>query len=100
MAVWVRAGLCCASRKLLWNPARAIGAARMGSAHEEPGRIEMPIASDDAQAIAVASRLIRDIGYEPVLIGGLAMGKHLMPGTALAGERTAEEIRRIVATLN
>jgi predicted dinucleotide-binding enzyme len=78
----------------------AIGAARMGSAHEQPGRIGMPIAGDDAQAIAVASRLIRDIGYEPVLIGGLVMGKHLMPGTALAGERTAEEIRRIAATLN
>jgi predicted dinucleotide-binding enzyme len=78
----------------------AIGAARMGSAHEEPGRVGMPIAGDDAQAIAMASRLIRDIGYEPVLIGGLVMGKHLMPGTALAGERTAEEIRRIAATLN
>ena len=77
----------------------AIGAARMGSAHEEPGRVGMPIAGDDAQAIAVASRLIRDIGYEPVLIGGLTMGKHLMPGTALAGERSAEEIRRIAATL-
>jgi predicted dinucleotide-binding enzyme len=78
----------------------AIGAARMGSAHEEPGRVGMPIASDDAQAVAVASRLIREIGYEPVLIGGLAMGKHLMPGTALAGERTPEEVRRIAATLN
>jgi predicted dinucleotide-binding enzyme len=78
----------------------AIGAARMGSAHEQPGRVGMPIAGDDAQAIAVASRLIRDIGYEPVLIGGLAKGKYLMPGTALAGERTAEEIRRIAATLN
>lgn len=78
----------------------AIGAARMGSAYQEPGRVGMPIAGDDAQAIAVASRLIRDVGYEPVLIGGLAMGKYLMPGTALAGERTAEEIRRIAATLN
>jgi len=78
----------------------AIGAARMGSAHEEPGRIGMPIAGDDARAVALASRLIRDLGYEPVLIGGLAMGKHLMPGTALAGERTAQEIRRIAATLD
>jgi predicted dinucleotide-binding enzyme len=59
----------------------------------------MPIAGDDAQAVAVASRLIREVGYEPVLIGGLAMGKHLMPGTALAGERSAEEIRKIAATL-
>lgn len=77
----------------------AIGAARMGSAHEAPGRIGMPIAGDDQEAIAIASRLIRDVGYEPVLIGGLAMGRYLMPGTALAGERSPEEIRKIAATL-
>ena len=78
----------------------AISAEQMGLAYKEPGRIGMPIASDDAKAIEVASRLIRDVGYEPVLIGGLEMGKHLMPGTALAGERSAEEIRRIAAGLN
>ncbi|MGQ0836214.1 MAG: NADPH-dependent F420 reductase [Gammaproteobacteria bacterium] len=77
----------------------AVGAARMGKAHEEPGRIGMPIAGDDKQAIEVASRLIREIGYEPVLIGGLDMGKYLMPGTPLAGERAPEEIRKIAATL-
>jgi hypothetical protein len=27
------------------------------------------------------------------------MGKYLMPGTPLAGERTPEEIRKIAATL-
>ena len=78
----------------------AIGAASMGSAHSAPGKIGMPIASDDPQAIQVASRLIRDIGYEPVLVGGLAKGKHLMPGTPLAGERSPEEVRRIAATLD
>jgi len=78
----------------------AIGAARMGSAHEEPGRIGMPIAGDDAQAIEIASRLILDIGYEPVLVGGLDMGKYLMPGTPLSGENTPQEIRKIIATLN
>lgn len=77
----------------------AIGAARMGEVHEQPGRIGMPIASDDAQAVAVASRLIRDIGFEPVLIGGLVMGQYLMPGTPLAGEHTPAEIREIAATL-
>jgi hypothetical protein len=77
----------------------AIGAERMGSAHREPGRVGMPIAGDDAAAVEEASRLIREIGYEPVLIGGLAMGKHLVPGTALEGERSAEEIRRIAAGL-
>ena len=78
----------------------AIGAARMGVAHEDPGHIGMPIASDDEQAVEVASHLIRDIGYEPVLIGGLEMGKYLMPGTPLSGEHTPEEIRNIVATLD
>ena len=77
----------------------AIGASRMGEAHREPGRVGMPIASDDAQAVAIASPLIRDIGYEPVLVGGLVMGKHLMPGTPLAGEHSAAQIRRIAATL-
>lgn len=106
IAVWARekgAGL--ASAELLPGARlvrafNAIGYSRMGSAHEQPGKVGMPIASDDTQAVVVASRLIRDIGYEPVLIGGLAMGKHLMPGTALAGEHTPEEIRRIAATLN
>ena len=77
----------------------AIGAARMGAAHEEPGKVGMPIAGDDAQAVAIASALIRDVGYEPVLVGGLKMGKYLMPGTPLAGERSAAEIRKIAATL-
>lgn len=78
----------------------AIGSARMGAAHEHQGeRVGMPIAGDDAKAVEVASRLIREIGYEPVLIGGLAKGKYLMPGTPLAGEHTPEQIRQIAATL-
>ena len=77
----------------------AIGASQMGEAHKTPGRIGMPLASDDSAAIAIASTLIRDIGYEPVPIGGLAMGKYLMPGTPLAGEHSPADIRRIAATL-
>lgn len=77
----------------------AVGYVRMGRVHTEPGRIGMPIAGDDEQAIELASRLVRDIGFEPVLIGGLAMGRHLVPGTELAGEHTPREIREIVARL-
>jgi predicted dinucleotide-binding enzyme len=77
----------------------AVGADRMAEAHRDPGRIGMPIAGDDEEAVEIASRLIREIGFEPVRIGGLAMGRYLMPGTPLAGERTPEEIRRISATL-
>ncbi|MDH4110805.1 MAG: NADPH-dependent F420 reductase [Gammaproteobacteria bacterium] len=77
----------------------AIGAARMGSAYREPGVVGMPIAGDDAEAVAIASELIRDVGYEPVLIGNLDKGRYLVPGTALAGEHSAEEIREIAAGL-
>lgn len=78
----------------------AIGYARMAEAAQRQGeRIGMPMAGDDANAIAVASRLVREIGYEPVVVGPLAMGKYLIPGTPLAGEHTPEQIRKIVATL-
>jgi len=78
----------------------AVSAARMGQAHEDPGHFGMPIAGDDRKAIETASRLVRELGYEPILIGGLAMGKFLMPGTPLAGEHTPQEIRKIAATLH
>jgi predicted dinucleotide-binding enzyme len=77
----------------------AVGAGRMGSARKDTTRMGMPIAGDDKEAIEVASRLIREIGFEPVLVGGLAMGKFLMPGTPLSGERSPDEVRRIAATL-
>ena len=77
----------------------AIGYVSMGSAYTNPGAVGMPIASDDAGAIAIASPLIRDVGYEPVLVGGMEMGKHLIPGSALSGERSPDEIRAIAASL-
>ena len=78
----------------------AVGAARLPEIAQRAERVGMPIAGDDANAIAVASRLIREAGFEPVLIGPLVMGKHLIPGTALGGERTPEQIRQIAATLS
>jgi len=78
----------------------AIGYSRLAEASQRQGeRIGMPMAGDDAGAIAVASRLIREIGYEPVLVGPLAMGRYLIPGTPLAGEHSPESIRQIVANL-
>lgn len=78
----------------------AVGARRMADAASRSERAGMPIAGDDQNAIATASRLIRDVGYEPVLVGSLAaMGKYLIPGTPLAGEHSPEQIRQIAATL-
>jgi hypothetical protein len=76
----------------------AVPAARMASAHEDPGKIGMPIAGDK-RAIESASRLVREAGFEPVVVGGLDMGKYLMPGTPLAGEHPPDEVRSIAATL-
>jgi predicted dinucleotide-binding enzyme len=105
IATWAREkGVGLASAELLPGARivrafNAIGYAQMGKAHEQPGRVGMPIAGEDDKAIALASRLVRDIGFEPVLVGGLAMGRHLMPGTPLAGERAPDEIRKIASTL-
>ena len=54
---------------------------------------------DNAGEMVPHANLVRDIGYEPVLIGGLAMGRHLQPREPLAGERSADEIRKIAAGL-
>jgi 8-hydroxy-5-deazaflavin:NADPH oxidoreductase len=78
----------------------AIGAGQLaGLAHRQGEPAGVPIAGDDQNALALASRLIREIGFEPVVVGGLAMGKYLVPGTPLAGVHTPAEIKQIAATL-
>jgi predicted dinucleotide-binding enzyme len=78
----------------------AIGSGQLaGLAHRQGEPVGVPIAGDDANALALASRLIKEIGFEPVVVGGLAMGKHLVPGTPLAGVHTPAEIKQIAGTL-
>src|SRR5207302_573899 len=78
----------------------AIGYRKLAEiAHRPGGLVGVPIAGDDQKAIGVAEGLIRGIGFEPVLVGGLAMGKFLLPGTPLADEHTPAEIRQIAARL-
>jgi len=105
IAVWARekgAGL--ATQALLPGAKlvrafNAISYARMAQIGRGREGVGMPIAGEDAGALEVAATLIREAGFEPVRVGGLAMGRHLVPGTALAGEHSAAEIRRIAATL-
>jgi predicted dinucleotide-binding enzyme len=79
----------------------AIGSAKLSTdAHRQGELVGVPIAGDDPHAIDIASSLIREIGFDPVFIGGLAMGKYLVPGTPLGGEHTAAEIRQIVTNLH
>ena len=68
-------------------------------AHRPGGPVGVPIAGDDQKAIALAEGIIRGIGFEPVLVGGLAMGKYLLPGTPLAEEHTPAELRQLASGL-
>src|SRR5712691_3474149 len=78
----------------------AIGYTQLATLAHRPGEpVGVPIAGDDQSALALASRLIKEIGFEPVVVGGLAMGKYLVPRTPLGGVHTPEEIRQIAATL-
>jgi len=61
--------------------------------------VGVPIAGDDPQAIALATRLFKETRFEPVLIGGLAKGKYLVSGSVISGEHTPDELRRIAASL-
>jgi predicted dinucleotide-binding enzyme len=68
-------------------------------AHQPGGPVGVPIAGNDPKAIDLASRLIREAGFEPVLIGDLAKGKYLVPGTPVAGQHSPDELRHIASTL-
>lgn len=63
-------------------------------AHRAGTPIGMPLAGDDAQAVRVASQLVRDAGFEPVAVP-LARAMDFAPGTAIFGVPTpADELRR------
>jgi 8-hydroxy-5-deazaflavin:NADPH oxidoreductase len=69
-------------------------------AHRQGELLGVPIAGDDQNALKIASNLIREIGFDPVVVGGLAMGKYLAPGSPLWGEHTSAEIRQIASGLH
>lgn len=50
-------------------------------AHRSSDRVGIPLASDSPQALEVASQLVRDAGFQPVVVGDLGQGKHFEPGT-------------------
>ena len=55
---------------------------------------------EDATALQLAQTLARDIGFEPVVIGPLKLGKYLYrPSTFFTGNQSADEIRAIGKTV-
>jgi hypothetical protein len=58
-------------------------------------RMAIPIAGDDKDALDVASTLVHDAGFDPVVIGPLARARDFAQGNPLYGQRlTAEEMRK------
>ena len=65
------------------------------NANRKPERIAIPIGGDDAQALAVAERLVRDAGFDPVVVGSLAQTRQFDLGNPLASRQfTAAEMRK------
>ena len=50
-------------------------------AHRTGDRVGIPLASDDTKALDTAADLVRDAGFDPVLVGSLARGKEFEPDT-------------------
>jgi len=50
-------------------------------AHRKGAPIAIPLAGDDAQALQVAERLVRDAGFAPVVVGPLARAREFDVGT-------------------
>jgi predicted dinucleotide-binding enzyme len=58
-------------------------------------RLPVPIASDDAEALKVAAALVRDAGFEPVIVGPLARASEFAMGAPGYGQHaSAEELRK------
>jgi hypothetical protein len=67
--------------------------------HHTPERYAIPIGGDDAEALEVAQRLVRDAGFDPVVVGSLAQTRAFDLGQPLAqGLVTAAELRSKIAT--
>ncbi len=49
--------------------------------HREGERIGIPVAGDDAEAVAVTERLVRDAGFDPVVVGPLSSARRFDRGT-------------------
>ena len=62
----------------------AINAGDLGRlGRRTPHLVAIPLAGDDAEALKIASALVRDAGFEPVIVGGLARARDFDVGTAV-----------------
>jgi predicted dinucleotide-binding enzyme len=61
------------------------------------GKLGVPFAGDDAEAMATTAQLVTDAGCDPVAIGNLAEGRRIQRGTSgYRANVTAPELRRLL----
>jgi predicted dinucleotide-binding enzyme len=64
-------------------------------ANRPEDRIGIPMAGDDQEALAIASTLVRDAGFDPVIIGPLERATDFARGAPLYGQEiTAHEMQQ------
>lgn len=64
-------------------------------AHRSGDKLAVPLAGDDEEALQIAAQLVRDAGFEPVIVGSLADGRKFDYGSELFTRNlTADELRR------
>jgi predicted dinucleotide-binding enzyme len=56
------------------------------NANRREGRIAIPMAGDDQEALKVASTLVRDAGFDPAVLGGLDRSRIFEQGNPLYGQ--------------
>lgn len=70
---------------------------RTQSNRPEP-RLPVPIAGDDAEALKVAAGLVRDAGFDPVIVGPLARASEFAMGAPGYGQHpSAAELKRVLS---
>ena len=71
-----------------------LGSRMLREAHRQGELIGVPIAGDDEDAVAIAVTLVRDAGFDPVVVGPLARAKEFDRNTPVyVTGMTAREIR-------
>jgi len=70
------------------------------NAHRSGARMAIPIAGDDREAVSIAEILVRDAGFDPVLVGNLESAQLFAQGGPLYGQDiTAQEMRERLKSL-
>lgn len=65
--------------------------------NRKPERIAIPIGGDDPTAVRIAAQLVRETGFDPVVVGSLADTRRFDLGQPLAsGSLTAGELREMM----